>query len=224
MAQTKDDIVKNKENKMKRKRIIYHVKPLKIPKINYKPIIFFLFLLTGLIIGVICIKYGVKSFVDLAANIFEQTRLESSEKSIAGLFFSSLLSSICFLFAAFIIGLCAVGIPFLPIIPFIKGLYFGALGGYMYSTYGVTGIGYCALITYPAAAIMITALIYGCTESMMMSADICGILLNKTIGMNNKDALKLYCIRYSILALIIIVAAIVYTALFKLFGAYFSFS
>ncbi|HZK21272.1 MAG TPA: stage II sporulation protein M [Oscillospiraceae bacterium] len=209
---------------MKRKRIIYHVKPLKIPQINYKPIVFFLFLFAGLIIGVICIKYGVKSFVDLAASIFEQARLENSEKGIAGLFFSSLLSSICFLFASFIIGLCAVGIPFLPIIPFIKGLYYGAFGGYMYCTYGVTGIGYCALIIYPAAAIMITALIYGCTESMMMSADICGILLNKTIGMNSKDALKMYCIRYAILILVLVLAAIVSTAFFKLFGSYFAFS
>ena len=55
---------------MKKKRIIYHLKPINIPKINYKPILFFVFFLLGLITGVICIKYGVNSLVELASDIF----------------------------------------------------------------------------------------------------------------------------------------------------------
>lgn len=209
---------------MKKKRLIYHVKPIKIPKIDYKPILFFVFLLFGLLTGVICIKYGVNSLVDLAADIFNQSRTESSEKGVFEFLFSDFLSSICYLFASFTVGLCAVGIPFLPIIPFVKGIYLGALGGYMYTEYGVSGIGYCALIIYPGAALMLAALIYGCTESMCMSVDICGILLNKTKSISNPNALKMYCIRYAVLVFIMLLAAAVNTLFFKVFGDYFIFT
>lgn len=209
---------------MKKKRIIYHVKPIKIPKINYKPVLFFVFLLFGLLTGVICIKYGVNSLVELTADIFEQSRLENSEKGILEFFFSDFLSSVCFLFASFTLGLCAVGIPFLPAIPFVKGIYLGALGGYMYTEYGVGGIGYCALIIYPGAALMLAALIYGCTESMCMSADLCSVLLNKPKGVSTVNALKFYCVRYAVLIFIILIAAVVNTLFFKLFGSYFSFN
>ncbi len=208
---------------MKKVRRIHSIRPIKLPKINYKPALFFFFLFTGLLIGVICIRYGAQSLTELAAGIFEQSRTDKSQQSIFALFFSDWLASLCFLFAAFTIGLCAVGLPFLPLIPLIKGIYLGALGGYMYTQYGLTGIGYCALVLYPGAALMLTALIYACTESMMMSADICSMLVNKTKQQNNSNTLKLYCVRYGVLTMILFGASIIDTTFLKLFGGYFSF-
>ncbi len=207
---------------MKKKRIIYHIKPINIPKINYKPILFFIFFLLGLLTGVICIKYGVDSLIELASDIFEQSRMEDGEKSTFEFFFSDFLSSVCFLLASFIVGLCALGIPFLPVIPFIKGVYLGALGGYMYTQYQISGVGYCALIIYPGAALMLAALIYGCTESMLMSLDICSILLHKQKG-PKANTLKLYCIRYGVLIFIALLAAIINTVSFKIFAGHFTF-
>ena len=208
---------------MKKVRRIHRIRPIKIPRINYKPAVFFLFLLTGLLVGVICVRYGADSLRGLATDIFEQARTDKSQQSVFALFFSDWLGSLCFLFAAFTVGLCAVGLPFLTLIPLIKGIYLGALGGYMYTQYGLSGIGYCALIVYHGAALMLAALVYACSESMMMSADICGMLVNKTKSPDKNNTLKLYCVRYGVLLAILFCASLINTAFFKLFSGYFSF-
>ena len=69
---------------------------------------------------------------------------------------------------------------------------------------------------------MLAALIYGCTESMFMSLDICSILLNKPKG-PNANTLKLYCVRYAVLIFVMLLAAIINTVFFKIFAGHFTF-
>lgn len=76
-----------------------------------------------------------------------------------------------FMLAAFLLGLCAAGLPLLLLLPVLRGLGMGVLSGWLYMTQGFTGIGYSVLILYPSAVISTLIMLSCCKESMAMSGD-----------------------------------------------------
>ena len=203
-------------------RIVFHAPLIKLPKINYKLAIIFTFFVCGLIIGSACIAYGSDDIVNAIDDIFESTRKSRLQSGFLDIIIGSFLTSFLYFLTSFILGLCAAGIPFILLIPAVKGVYLGAVTSIMYSMFGLSGVGYCALILFPGAAIMLASLFFACSSGIGMSLELCRIITKKS-SPDDYGLLKMYCIRYGVLLLIALFASVTDAVLLKAFGSFFSF-
>ncbi len=124
---------------------------------------------------------------------------------------------------SFVVGLCAVGGPVIIAIPTVVGIIAGMATGILYSQYALQGLGYSALIIMPSTAIVIGTLLKCCNESINMSLEIIYMILGGNHGNTKTNQLKEYCLRYLVLCVPFILAGILNTLCFKLFGGLFSF-
>ena len=95
-------------------------------------------------------------------------------------------------------GFSLIGYVFLTAVPLLKGLGLGAVSGYLYASYKLTGLAYCLLIIYPGAVVSTFALIIACNDSCEYSKN----AYAKAIvgrGQFEKDETRIYLIRQLIL-------------------------
>ncbi|MCL2300481.1 MAG: hypothetical protein FWC27_10105 [Firmicutes bacterium] len=124
-----------------------------------------------------------------------------------------------FMMAAFLLGLCAAGLPFLLLLPVLRGAGLGVVSGWLYMTYGLPGVGYSALVLSPAAAVSALIMLAYCKESMLMSGDMLLVLGNKQDKM--ESSLRLYTTRYLVLHLVSVLAAALDALCFAAFAGIF---
>lgn len=132
--------------------------------------------------------------------------------SIASMKYAEILgmllkSETVFFLLAFFIGTSFIGAP-LSVIPVIlKCVFTGFLGGYMYDCFALNGVLFCLLFVFPYSAVVTTSLIFAANESIYMS------LQNYKASSNAKIAdnisVRLYLLRYLVLAVIVITSAAV---------------
>jgi len=135
--------------------------------------------------------------------------------SAAGYFGTDFL----FLLAAFLLGLCAAGLPFLLLLPVLRGLGTGVVSGWMYMTYGAAGMGYSLLVFYPAAVISVLLMIGCCKESMAMSGDMLLLVTDKLP--RAESTLRVYTSKYLLALLLSLVAALLDALCFSAFSGIF---
>jgi len=128
-------------------------------------------------------------------------------------------TDILFMLAAFLLGLCAAGLPFLLLLPVLRGLGVGVVSGWLYMTCGLPGVGYSVLVLYPAAVVSVLTMLAYCKESMLMSGDMLLILNNKQDRM--ESSLRLYVTRYLVLMLVSVLAAALDALCFAAFAGIF---
>lgn len=177
--------------------------------------------LSGMIIGSISVRNMDSSINSKLVSMFTDFVLLRSTNSILDTFLNSFSVSFLYLFLAYIFGTCAIGIPVITIIPLCRGISLGMVAGYFYSTYALTGAGYCMVIIFPAAIISTVALLYGCNESLLMSHNIFYAAQGKAQN-QYENSFKRYTGRYFILTLFILVASVLDTLLTVLFASKFN--
>lgn len=173
------------------------------------PITFYITASVGIAVGVIFqalnddVKIGT-------AEAFESFYMGNSQRSAIEIFASSF--SVNMLFAAFLLflGFCAIGFAFVYIVPFFSGLGIGAVCGYIYSSYLLKGVLYCALLVFPTALIGLFALILACNESAQMSLDILR-LIRKNGDTDERIRADLFLLRYAVIVIILAFASLVYS-------------
>ena len=207
--------------RMKKRGIVYTGR-INLPKINYRLLIIFTLFLCGLIIGVECVKYGSEPLVTSVKEIFDSSRAEKAQLGYLTLIIKSFLPFLFYLIAAFVMGVCAAGVPFILMLPLFRGCMTGITGALMYSSYGVTGLGYCALIVYPGTALAVSTLIFALSESMRMSSGIFALITDRKSAYAGYP-LKMYCGRYGIFTAAALLAAVIDAVLFKAFESFFVF-
>ncbi|MCL2495780.1 MAG: stage II sporulation protein M [Oscillospiraceae bacterium] len=124
-----------------------------------------------------------------------------------------------FLLAAFLLGLCAAGLPFLLLLPVLRGMGVGVVSGWLYMTCGLPGVGYSVLVLCPAAVVSVLVMLTYCKESMLMSGDMLLVLNNKQDKM--ESSLRLYITRYLVLLLVSVLAAALDALCFAAFSGIF---
>jgi len=124
-----------------------------------------------------------------------------------------------FMLAAFLLGLCAAGLPFLLLLPVLRGMGTGVVSGWLYMTYGLPGVGYCVLVLCPAAVVSVLIMLAYCKESMLMSGDMALVLTGKQDKM--ESSLRLYVTRYLVLLLVTVLAAALDAMCFAAFSGIF---
>lgn len=164
--------------------------------------------LSGVIIGCITVKHIDTNINTKLVTMLTDFVMLRNTNSILNTFINSFSVSFLYLFIAYLFGLCAIGIPIVATIPLCRGIGLGIIGGYFYSTYSLSGAGYCIVIIFPAAIISTVALLYGCNESLVMSHDV--FLSSKgKIPNQYENIFKRYNLRYLILTCFIAFSSVV---------------
>ena len=124
-----------------------------------------------------------------------------------------------FLVIAYIFGLSAGGLPFLLVLPVLRGLGIGVLSGGLYLAHGATGVGYALLVHYPATVISMLIMFSACKEGMLMSGDMLLLLGGKLE--RAESSLRRYSMCYVVLVLASAIAAAVDVITFTVFAGIF---
>ena len=146
-------------------------------------------------------------------------RLNRAQNSILGNALGYFGGDLLFLAVAYLLGLCAGGLPLLLLLPVLRGLGIGVTSGWLYMTYGPTGVGYSLLVLYPATVVSLLIMLAGCKESMLMSSDML-LMLNGKLE-RAESSLRLYTTRYFVLVLTSVLAAALDAACFSVFSGVF---
>ncbi len=175
----------------------------------------------GLVFGATGVRYRDNFFVSEIIELVNSFLHQKENVSLLLIFLYTLTITSAAVVAAFFIGLCAIGIPFVAIIPGIAGVIIGIISGYIYETYLLKGLGYCSTLIFPSAVITCVSILLSCKESIIMSKDMMFLLIDKRIKKEN--IFRNYCLKYLIYMCISCVSALTEIVLFNLFSKLFIF-
>ena len=187
-----------------------------------KEIVLFLFFCAGLLIGSFAVRKDSSPLLERLLSLFQNYAAVKADQSAAVNFSNALFRQLVMFLCTFCIGLCAVGMPFMYLVPFCYGTGTGLVSAFLYKTYMLKGIGYCALILYPGVILTAGALIFACSVGADMSRSLMNGLLSKET--EKAESFRRYCLRFLFAAGVGGCAALVETALYALFSRYCQFS
>lgn len=209
--------------KQRRKSLYYSKnRVLQLP-IRREILMFSILLLSGLLIGVLVAKNGNESILAQVSRMFDSFYSVRENQSIGASVINSLKVSCAFWLINVLFGLCIIGIPFVTAIPVIRGLGIGLVTGYIYSIYGIKGIGYCFLIIFPGALISFIALIYAVSDSFKMSLYTLSSCLNSGAPKGGAEKIKIFAVRQIFYLMLFAVSAFIDGIVNKLFAGVFNF-
>jgi hypothetical protein len=168
--------------------------------------------LSGMIIGSSAVNSINNEVNSRFVTLFSDYITMRSTQSIFDTFTNSLFVNLIYLGISFTAGLCAIGLPLIALSPFAKGVGIGMIAGYLYSSYAMTGAGFCLLIIFPGAIVATAALLFGCNESFVMSHELFNIVQGRAPN-NYGNLIKKYSARYGILLILSVAASVIETLL-----------
>lgn len=209
--------------KQRRKSLYYSKNRVSQFPIRREILMFSILLLSGLLIGVLVAKNGNESILDQVSRMFDSFYSVRENQSIGASVINSLKVSCAFWLINILFGLCIIGIPFVTAIPVIRGLGIGLVTGYIYSIYGIKGIGYCFLIIFPGALISFIALIYAVSDSFKMSLYTLSSCVNSGAPKGGAEKIKIFAVRQIFYLMLFAVSAFIDGIVNKLFAGVFNF-
>lgn len=209
--------------KQRRKSLYYSKNRVSQFPIRCEILMFSILLLSGLLIGVLVAKNGNESILDQVSRMFDSFYSVRENQSIGASVINSLKVSCAFWLINVLFGLCIIGIPFVTVIPVIRGLGIGLVTGYIYSIYGIKGIGYCFLIIFPGALISFIALIYAVSDSFKMSLYTLSSCVNSGAPKGGAEKIKIFAVRQIFYLMLFAVSAFIDGIVNKLFAGVFNF-
>ena len=132
-----------------------------------------------------------------------------AEKGFVEILIDSFLSSTGQLLVVFVLGFWAVSQPLEVLIPFLKGLGLGASLAQIYSSIGIKGFLIILLLIIPYALISVFALIIAIREAIKLSNIFARKAFYDTNTQGMKKITKLYCQKFAILEVLMIIASLV---------------
>ena len=182
---------------------------------NYKLIIMVTILITGIIYASFSYTNLLSSKSVITNILTNQLKIKATQ-SFSDCFKNIITSCVIYYCISLVFGLCAIGSPIIACLPFTYGMGIGFEVTYLYSEFGLKGIGYTALMILPMAVVFSIILSYSAKESINMSWDIlCQIQDNK------KPEIKIstYFKRQLIFAVAYVVAALVNSGIIYSFSS-----
>lgn len=190
---------------------------------GWKLILLTAFFTAGMAFGAVLVKSSADhEWLEHLLDLLREYSLLRSTQSLFTTMCNSMLANLLYLVIAFAAGLCAVGLPLLMLLPFIRGLGLGAVFGYLYSVQALAGVGYCLLILLPGAILSTATLLIGCREGITMSFDVFTVMNGKKMP-DHYHSLRLYCVRFGILLVLLLCASLADALFAKAFSGFFHF-
>ncbi len=173
----------------------------------------------GIFTGAVILKHNSET-AEKISEIAEQFIFTRTQQGIGDNFFDSLLVSLIFSGVCLFFSFSLAGYPLLIWMPFLRGMGLGAISGYLYSAYKLTGLGYCVLTVYPAALISSFSFIIACNDGCEYSKNAFAKAVRGR-GQFEKDETKIFLTRQIIFAAVCLVSAIVDAVFAALFSGLF---
>lgn len=146
-------------------------------KDNTLTVIFITLFTVGTLIGSFSLYFSIDKS-DSVILLLNQYFSENKSLSIMALFSRNLISAFIYLGIMYISGLCAIGLPFIGIIPVIKGIAIGAIISYQYVYNGLKGFLYTLIIILIPAALLMAVFNLAYIEGMYMSLAVSNGIFN----------------------------------------------
>lgn len=116
--------------------------------------------------------------------------------SFGGILFNALLNNLALLFIFFLLGTSLFGVITVPVGIALKGVLQGGVTAFLYSSYGIKGVAFNAIILIPCAIVLFIVLLLACRESIRFSLRLASLTLNKTMPFNMAQDFKEYSSKY----------------------------
>ena len=159
------------------------------------PMIFFCCLLVfGIVFGSLNVKDADRNLLNQLDFIFLTNYDIRCSKGIFSSFIASFASSSIFLFVIFLFGLSLWGGIFAAVIPFLKGYGYGLAAGFLYHSYGVSGILYNILIILPGTLFCSVIISSAAQQSVINSVKMCSYFLKSAVKDDPQLQMKKYVI------------------------------
>ena len=187
------------------------------------PIYAFAFVLViGILFG--CVVVNKYEVLTQSCNDFlkEYCEIRTNEYTFAKVY-SSLLLWLPTYFVMFLLGVSAIGCVTSICILGYMGFCYGCISGYLYSTFGLVGIVYSALVLVPSALLFLFGLIILSRESFRFSYLICNACIKNNKPQNLYSVFRQYCYKSCGLLLCPLVSVIFDIGISSIFLNYFSF-
>ena len=206
--------------KSKYKYKVYNGKAIKEMFENTRMIFLLILFAVGIIIGAKVINSENVILQEQIKNLLNSFTMKRAGQGVINNFIESLFSVSIFNLVSVFLAFSLIGYPLLIWLPCIKGIGIGAIAGYLYSVYQLTGLGYCILTIFPGAIVSTVALIIACNDSCDYSKNAFMKALRGR-GQYEKDETKIYLIRQAIMIGVCIVSSIIDSVFSLAFSRFF---
>lgn len=182
-----------------------------------------LFLLLGILLGTMLIKFADKNLIKFVNTLFLSDFKERLTRPLLDVFISSVSASFVFILIAFFMGLSMWGFILAPAIPFVRGICIGLCESYLYSVYGLKGICFHSLVFLPGIFISSLAVLLITKESIKISNKFYSAIFSKEESNFEKVYIKKYTLQSGFITVIILISSMIDLASSLLFSKFFTF-
>ncbi len=180
--------------------------------------------LLGICLGSLLINKSTPLILDYAQTSFNELFF----KKINDInFFKSMLSSfvlsLIYLILIFLGGTSFSGILFCPSVFFLKSASLGIITGYVYSSYGLKGIAFNALVLIPCNLILFLGLLLATKESVVFSYNLASVAMPNGYTVSMFSKFKKYCKSFLIILFIVLLSSLIDALCSSVFIKFFNF-
>lgn len=190
---------------------------------NWKLISLVAVTLFGMLCGSLISRNLSQDGIGSMASIFNSFLQARNSQAFLTSLVNTLLTSFVLPSCTVLFGLSVIGFPIVATIPFFQGMGIGMISTYIYATYGLHGIGYCALVFFPGKVLQCAALVFFCKEGMTMSYGLFNVSRGTSKNFDIRKEMKLYIARITVFYIITAIGAGVEALLSLVFGTFFQF-
>lgn len=125
--------------------------------------------LMGMLYGAAFLQQGDSGLWDRLSAVNQSYLYAVQDQADWMVLVQALTSSAVFLALAFLSGFSAIGQPVALFVMFLRGLGLGSYAGYLYLSFGMRGVLFCAVVLLPGALLTVAALALSCREAFRLS-------------------------------------------------------
>lgn len=190
-------------------------------KENLSFIVLMIITTVSILVGVL--TTNTKAVNPVVNEIFTQYVSSRANATFLIAFSSSILSSFKILLFSFLCGTSVLGLIISPLILAISSFWYGAVAGYIYSVYGLSGIVFNLFVLILPTLILLFSLIVSVRECVGFSKLMACMCIKETRPINLYINFKIFCLRHVVLLIPIVTSSLLDVALFNVFENYFTF-
>ncbi|MBR5223760.1 MAG: hypothetical protein IKV81_06330 [Clostridia bacterium] len=176
------------------------VRVLEILKNNAYTLISFLFLILGVVCGLVMFN-DFKWLTNFCEKFFADFLNDRQNAGYIKIVIISYFQHLLLFLAVFIFGTTLFGVVLVPVTLSFCGFFYGAAVAYLYSNFALKGVAFNAVIFLPAVLLLLLFLIFASKQAMTFSLNIARLTLPDTLGENLFIRFKTYSINFLVLTL-----------------------
>ncbi len=162
----------------------------------------------GIFLGVFILK-DISALSDFPQNYINDYISARTNRSFVKVLFASVLEFWAVLFLTFLLGASLFGVVTVPSLVILKGFLYGGITAFLYSSHGLKGVAFNAIIFIPSVIVFIIVFLVASRESIRFSLKLSSLTLNKTLPFSLSQDFRDYSVKYLIFAVAVFFSSVV---------------